>query len=292
METILFEPPKSIRSALLPFQQEVLIVPVGDVQYGAQGCDFDRFARHIQWAAAKPNAYFLGMGDFVDFASPSNRGRLKASLQLGDLYETVEDALDDIALGHVDDVMRVLAPTRGRWIGWLEGHHFWEFKDGITSDQLFARKLDAPFLGTSALLEIRFRRPDREHSKRSDAAFRIWCHHGHSTGSARTQAAPLNALEHIVKAFDADVYLVGHYHRKVAAKLPRIAARFPKGGGKGRLVHKNMVVACTGSFLRGYDAGYVEKRMLAPTALGGVAIWARPRWDHEGYAEVDIDVSL
>lgn len=275
--------------------EEVLIVPIGDLQYGSAQCDFDRFRRHVEWAAAQPNAYFLSMGDMVDLASPSNRGKLKAALADESLYDTVEDALDEIAEQHLQRILDVLLPTRGRWLGFLAGHHFWTFQDGTTSDQRLAQAMEAPFLGYSSMVEVRFKpRSEKRRIHRKPPSFVIWAHHGHSAGTSQLQSAPINRLEHIVKAFEADVYLVGHYHKKVAAKLQRLALQ-PTTSGKPKLVYKNLILACTGSFLKGYEegaGGYAEQRMLTPTALGGVVIWARPRFDREGYATVDLDVSL
>jgi hypothetical protein len=32
--------------------------------------------------------------------------------------------------------------------------------------------------------------------------------------------------------------------------------------------------------------------MMNPVTLGGIVIWARPKYDRDGYASVDLDVSL
>lgn len=274
-----------------------MIVPLGDLQYGSEACDFDRFKRHVEWAVALPNAYFLGMGDYVDFGSPSNRASLRALIEKGELYDTAQDLVDNAAQAHLEELLEVLEPTKGRWLGLLEGHHFWTFADGTTSDTRLCQALGAPFLGTCALVQVRFRQAKPTHKQAP--SFVIWCHHGR--GSGQMQGSPLNKLEQVTKAFDADVYLIGHHHKKASAKMQRLAGIWGPTG-KGRLLHKNVIIAGTGGFLKGYmqgskrgsvaRGGYVEQGMMVPVALGGVVIWARPKQEHGGYASVDLDISL
>lgn len=272
-------------------------MPVGDLQLDPKlkgkerSADVERFKRHIQWGVDH-GAYYLGMGDYVDVMSPSNREAWKAAR----LYDSVQDAMEKAATEVEDELYDILAPTRGRWLGLLEGHHFFPHEDGTTTDTRLAQFLGTPFLGTCALVQVKFK-PEGKHKPPS---FTIWAHHGRAGG--KLLATPINQLESVLKSFEADVYLVGHHHKKVAGKYPVLKAEFPERGGKARLVHKNRILACTGSFLRGYmegsqregraRGGYVEAGMLNPVALGGVVIYARPKYNHDGYAEVDLDVSL
>ncbi|KKK58210.1 hypothetical protein LCGC14_3046710, partial [marine sediment metagenome] len=135
--------------------------------------------------------------------------------------------------------------------------------------------------------------------KKNSALAKIWYHHG--VGSGQTAGSPLNRLEHIAKTFYADIYLMAHQHRKVSTKIPFIDY---EAGPKGAITStsRNRILACTGGFLRGYDlgtknplghpaAGYVEKAMLTPTALGGVMLSIRPRM-RNGRILVDVDISL
>lgn len=256
-----------------------------------RAADFDKFKRHIQWGLDH-GAVFIGMGDYVDVMSPTNREKYK---QAG-FYDSVQDAMESKATEVEDELMEVLEPTKGRWLGLLEGHHYFPHDDGTTTDTRLAQFLGTSYLGTCAMVQVKFE-PEGKHAAPS---FTIWAHHGHSGG--KLLSTPLNQLESVLKSFDADVYLVGHHHKKVAGKYPFLKAEFGNHGGKPKLVHRNRILACTGSFLKGYQEGsqregraqgsYVEKGMMNPVALGGIAIWARPRYDREGYGSVDLDVSL
>lgn len=285
---------KTAKSRLLPME-ETLIIPISDLQYGSTGCDLDRFERLIKWGV-KNNAYYIGLGDMVDFASPSNRSTIRSNKESGYLYDSTVDILDQGADKALETVKNILKPTKGRWLGMLQGHHYYIFADGTTSDTRLCQFLECPFLGDSAFVQVRFK-PKKE-NKYKAPAFTIMAYHG--AGGGGTQAAPLNKLEQLMKAFDADVYLTGHHHKKTTCKAQRIVPEF--GNGKARLLHKNVILACTGSYLKGYEVGsqrdgraqggYVERAMMNPVALGSVALWARPRYVNNGYATVDLDISL
>lgn len=259
-------------------------MPVGDIQWSARDAEvaMGMLKRHIKWGVER-GAWFLGMGDYIDFMSPSNRVRYSAA----GLYDTTRKTVDDKAHSLVEDLwLKALKPSRGRWLGLLEGHHFHEYRDGTTSDQELAGMLDTPFLGSCAFVRLVL-----QMSKTRKAPVTIWCHHG--VGGGVTLGAPLNKLEKLLTSWDADIYLMGHHHKKVAGPIDRIEPTWGEGNQKtAGLIHRTKIIACTGSFLKGYAAndkdgkvprgGYVEQRMLNPVALGGVLVKIRPRWADAG----------
>ena len=70
---------------------------------------------------------------------------------------------------------------------------------------------------------------------------------------------------------------MGHQHKKVATPIDELFY-----SRDGRMLHRTKLLACTGSFLKGYldnsmsegRAGgtYVEKGMMTPVSLGGIVI--------------------
>ena len=274
----------TVAAKRLPWR-EVLVLPVGDLQLGAPGADLDRFKRHIQWGI-EHDAYFLGMGDYVDVASPSNRQALKAA----HVYDSVEEALEEVAANAVEKFLSLTKGSEGRWLGVLEGHHFWPFMDGTTSDTRIASALKAPFLGTCAFVRLKFA-DDSQHR----ITCTIWAHHGE--GSGATQAAPLNKLERIVTAFDADVYLIGHYSRKSTAPMSRLYMT-----DKGTLKHKKLILAATGGFVKAYEqgsklqgrarGGYAERGMMTPVALGAPVLYIRPARNSDGSTRLDLNCEV
>ena len=217
------------------------------------------------------------MGDFIDMESPSNRKKLRES----GFYDSVVDAIDAKAEELEEELQKILKPTVGRWLGLLEGHHYHIHQDGTTSDQRFASFLKAPFLGTCAYINLTFKPNNKSHGR---PKVLIWAHHGRSGG--KLISSPLNQLEHVVRGFDADIYLLGHHHKAVAGKLARMYAQF--NTTVGYLKNKEMIIACTGSFLKGFVEGvkrdgrpgglYPEAAMMNPLALGVIKLWIRPTY--------------
>lgn len=282
-------------------QDEVLLMPVGDVQwYGDEkGVALGMLQRHIQWGVDH-GAWFLGMGDYIDAFSPSNRQRIRSAA----LYDTANAVIEAKAKELVDELYeKALAPSKGRWLGLLEGHHFLQMGSGITTDQMLADKLGARFLGTSAYVRLQFRRGSKgskAHSMPSGQVL-IWCHHGCGTG--QTPAAVLNKLKAMASGFEGDIFLMGHLPRKVNEPMDRLEPIYPAVGREPFLVHRTKVLAGTGGFMKGWVAGsrqgivprggYPEQGMMAPAALGGILVRIRPRWKVESGHDVWLpDISV
>lgn len=273
--------------------EPALIMPIGDIQWSGRDAEvaMGMLKRHVQWGVDN-GAYFLGMGDYIDFMSPSNQAKFKSA----GFYDATVQSVDDKAHSLMEDLFKqALSPSKGRWLGLLEGHHFHEYKTGITTDMELAEMLDAPFLGTSAFVRLVFNR-----SKTSVGNVVIWCHHGN--GSGKSLGAPLNKLEQMMGSHDADIYLIAHHHKKVAGPVDRIVPVWGQGNSQPSLTHRTKIIACTGGFLKGCVAGsrqgkiprggYVEKGMMNPVALGGILVKVRPRWDKSAGWMPDINVEL
>lgn len=287
--------PEFLTSARMKWDRQ-LIIPIGDIQLQANrdAVDLDRLRADIEFGV-KHGAWFIGMGDYIDQESPSNR---KALVSAG-FYDSIRDALDLQAEQLEDELKAILKPTIGRWLGLLEGHHYHVHQDGTTTDVRLAQYLKAPFMGTSAYVSLEFD-PEGENGKRSSVGkqrINIWCHHGRAGG--KLIASPINQLEHVVKGFDADIYLVGHHHKASAARISRIYPSF--GKRVGMLRHQTSYLVACGAYLRGWVPGhqadgragglYAERGMMNPLALGGVRIWIRPYVIH-GIGKTEITVEI
>lgn len=264
---------------------ETLVMPVGDIQWVGDEKEvaLKMLQKHLQWGVDR-GAYFIGMGDYIDTFSPSNRGRLSQAL----LYDTAMKGVDKMALDLTDELfLAALSPSKGRWLGLLEGHHYHQFRDGGTSDQYLAQKLDAKFLGSSAYVRLMFASGTRRGS------VLIWAHHG--VGSGVSIAAPLNKLAPVMRGFEADIYIIGHFTSKDGKPIDRVEPVFRKKGNPPILVHRTKLLVASGGFMKGYVPGarqgsvprgnYVERGMMLPAALGGPLIRIKPRWKRVAGAE-------
>lgn len=267
----------------------VSIVPIGDIQLGAQGVDLRVLREDIERGLSLPNPVFIGLGDYIDVASPSGRQKIRNA----DFYDSVLEALNDRTKQQLDELMTILKPTVGLWAGVLQGHHYMDFEDGTTSDTMLAKFLQTDFLGDSAFLRFRWKRGG------TSSKLDVFCTHG--TGSGQTQSAPLNKLERFAGGVHADLYLINHYARRGAQPADVLSLSH-----NGNLEAKTIFYMSTGGYMRAYEQGskkagrpqgsYVEKAMMKPTALGGgyVTCTPRRRKNSEGIEihEIEMEVTV
>lgn len=278
--------PKLVKSQTLPGMREVRIAPIADIQYGAAGCDVKRLERHIKWALDQ-GCHFVGVGDYTDVMSPSNRRKWLSINR--EFYDSFTEAIEDKMDSQVKELQKILAPTRGRWLGLVRGHHYFPFADGTETDTRLADYLGCEFLGDSGVIMIEM--------GLATARLMLW----HGSGSGQTAGAMLNKIEHGAKRWNVHVAVMAHQHQKPTK--PDVMMDFGRDlRGNPILVHQNRYYVGAGSFLRGYQQGtknavglpegsYVEKAMLPPVALGAPIIYLRPR-KRDGVWAVDINVSV
>lgn len=245
--------------------QRVVVAPVGDLQYSGKSGPTaqDHIKRHIEHCL-KYDAWFIGLGDYIDFLSPSNRKRLAAAA----LYDTASEVIHEKAHELVDELYdTLLKPTTGRWLGLLEGHHLYE-GNGETSDQWLAEKLKAPFLGTSAYVKL-------------EPSGVVLCAH-HGLGGGVLPAAPINKLYHWSAGLHgADIYLTGHCTKLSVARLSRPTPNWDKD--LPDLRHDDVFLVSTGGFSKSsmvrHKAGriprgdYAEQAMMTPSPLAAPLIF-------------------
>lgn len=270
---------------------EILIMPLGDIQWigDKNDIEYDLLQERVAWGV-KHGCYFVGMGDYLDTFSPSNRERLNGAA----LYDTAKKGIDKMASDLVVQLYKdVLRQTKGKWLGLVEGHHFHTYRSGGTTDQHLCTLLDAKFLGTTAFIRLIL----TLHNVRMPVT--LWVQHGN--GGGKRMAAPLNQLDQLPGFFEADIYLIGHHTRQVGGPMVRLEAEWGKTGG--RLVARKKIVACTGGFMRGYIEGsrdggtprgnYVEQKSLLPTALGTPVVKILPkRFMRDGVTSFTYDLRL
>ena len=253
----------------------VTITPIGDLQWNGDESQIasTHFHEHVQKVLSLPHPLFLGTGDYVDFASPSNREAL-ASVRL---YDNARKAVGDTALSLADECYtKLLEPTRGKWLGMLSGHHYYPLITGGTTDTYLAGKLGAPFLGVDAVVRVSFQDKERNHHSQF---LDIWCHHG--TGSSKKPWGPLLKRTDLATNWDCDVFVMGHMTKKAKADVNRVYPVFsPKGAW---LNHKSIHLVGAGGWSKAFAVGsaegtYVERGMLLPVVLGAPIIHVRPKW--------------
>jgi len=270
-----FEPKVLAKENFSEEMKEFTIVPVGDLQLidpeveEYNSVALNSFKDHMSYVEDNyPNVHYIGMGDYIDYMSPSNR----ESVEKAKIYSPSRSYIALAGRRLADDFLDLMAHTEGRWLGILNGHHFVGFKDGTNSDQYIASALQAPYLDKCGYVTMRFQRPD----DKNRGTINIWAHHG--TGSRKY---PVGKLVDSVVPFwpEGDIYLMGHMHECDYKKVQRMIAR------GGRIVENNAIAAVTGGWLKGYVEDvttYVEEKMLSPKAIGAPVIVVRTYQDTSG----------
>lgn len=252
------------------FNEPIYLIPFGDVHRSSPMCDQERWGEFLDWAKTKPRCYFLGMGDYDDLGSSSER------LLLGHkaLHDSTVQTLESLYLKHTMRLAKEIEFMRGRLIGLMEGNHYGEFQNGTTTTQKLSEILGCKYLGVSTFIRLSLAMGGRTTSSSVD----VWAHHG--KGAARLVGGSLNRVEQMLEAAEADICLMGHDHKKSIGTKTRF--RLVHGNGSVRLSHRKVLIGRTGSFLKGYEEGqpsYIADAAMNPTDLGVIKLELTPRRD-------------
>lgn len=274
-------------------KQKFYIIPFGDVHFGADlhyDEKFDEWCKKTAEFAKRNNVYFLGMGDYLDLASTSER----AILDNKALHSTTRVTFDDMYRKYVRRFADKISFMKGKIIAMVNGNHFSNLTTGINTDQLLCEYLNCHYAGVSCFIRVFV----KNKIKRGNH-FDIWAHHG--LGGGRTAGASIMKLEHMMRVATADVYLMGHDHTKKASMDSVLSLSDSRSGLTLR--NRKIILARTGSFLRGYvhdKQSYIADAALPPTDLGTVLITCEPIRVSEkvrnktikDYTDIDLTVSF
>lgn len=262
------------------YGEVIYLIPFGDVHRSSPMCHEEKWLEYLAWAEKKPRCFFLGMGDYDDLASTSERFLLTDKK----LHDSTIKTLENLYLNNVKRFAKECAFMKGRLVGLLGGNHYGEFQTGITTDQKLAELLGCKYLGVNALIRLSLERSGKNH------AIDIFAHHGR--GGGRTVGGSMNPVQQMSRNAEADIYLQGDNHQKDAHHEVRLGLRQSKTGL--RLVQRKIVMARTGSFLKGYEENcpsYIVDAALPPTDLGVVKIELTPhRRERNGTEEYSVDI--
>ena len=265
--------------------QPFRLIPIGDIHFDTDECDKDRLSDLLRWIEAEERngavVRLCGLGDYLDFMSPSNRARYSAA----ELYETTRQTIEQRVWDNIKEFRAFVAPLRSRMLFMLTGHHVYRFGVekvsgiwlGRTTDQWIAHQLRADFAGDGVAL-VRLQLP---HSQYID----VLAYHG--SGGAQTPGGRVQKRMKFAEiAPTAHIVISGHDNAKLA--YPRSGLDYSQGSIKRYVVG-------SGSFQRAYqsgtDAGYAERGGMVPADLGVVVINVqvverRGRWRVDFHASV------
>lgn len=239
------------------------LMPFGDLQAGSPVFCRQKWDEYVAAVKARKNVITIGMGDYTDHFRPTIQGRLRASLDIES-----GKTLDDMHRKHIKkEVLPLLKPVidNSFCLGLLGGHHDMTYSDGTNSTQYLCQQLNVPYLGDGeCMLRVHLKPGTQMYT------FDIWATHGDGNGAA--VGSNVNKLQRMLAHMDADILLRGHSCDKFIFQEPHyyLSQTHPP-----RLRQRNRLIANTGSFSDGRsekETTYVEKKNLAPKALGWVEI--------------------
>lgn len=235
------------------------LVFLGDIHYGSYQFAEDEFESFLLKVADLPSPYIIGMGDYVDLGSTSER-KILGTAALHESTASTLDQLNKTTTAELCDIIREF--TDAPFIGLVEGNHYGDLKSGGTTTNFMAERLGTKYLGVCSLIRC----PIRADSVRS--AIDIFVHHG--KGAGQTPGGSMNALKKMCNIALADIYAMGHDHQRYA--LGDTCFYLDQGG---ILKERRRLYIRTGSFLRGYkdgEASYIVDNAYNPVEMGGIII--------------------
>ena len=233
------------------------LIPIGDMHVGNINCDLDLAQSVCDYVEAKPNALWIGMGDYADAISPGEKRYNINSID--PVYNTADKQYKKI--------QQMFEPIKDKCVGLLDGNHdtthaHYHHHNYVDT---MAYNLGTDYLTIDAHITLVFARG------RAKSAVRMYAHHGWS--SSRKAGGRVNNFNDMSDLFPMlDMYLMGHTHDRGPIQ-PRTQLEV---NDAGQLVHKDMEFVFTGSYLKGYVDGtssYIEAKAYKPTTLGAPIVY-------------------
>jgi predicted phosphodiesterase len=258
------------------YGKPIHLVIFGDVHRDSPNHAESKWQEFLAYSRKLKSALFLGMGDYVDSASSSERACFERCGD--DLHESTKKDLQMLAAEKVRLIARELAFARGKIIGMLNGNHYFSFTDGTNTDQKICGELGCFYLGVSCFVRLLFN-DGNNHGTSLD----LWAHHG--TGAGRLLGGSINRVDQMREHAEADVYIMGHDHKRAAVPAtPRLSLTSDRRDGLSLKTRQQWLVR-SGSFLASYrdgESNYNVDAGRGPCSLGHVELIITPRRESTG----------
>lgn len=258
----------------------------GDIHRDTKNCDVERWKWFLKRAkeSMNDNTYFIGMGDYHDFASTREKKYLESGV-----HESTTRLFDEVAEKHNRDLAGEMSFMRGRVLGLIEGNHSWNFEGGKTSTEDLAERLDSKDMGWLCHYTLVVRSSGSH--KFNQAIHMVLCHGkagGKTAGITINQVADLKPLFPV-----ADIYCMGHDHQRGAWPSTCLV---PTNGPHGyKIKQKRQMLCRSGTFVKAYQDNsnsYEIFRLYKPSDLGALKVTIGFHRDQSGGEErVITDIS-
>jgi len=115
----------------------------GDVHRDSPDHADGKWKRFLEYAKSQKNAYFFGMGDYLDSTSTSERDCLGSISPK--MHDTFRKDIELLQMAKIELIAKELSFMKGKIVGMLNGNHYFNFQSGISGDQKLCELLGSLF---------------------------------------------------------------------------------------------------------------------------------------------------
>ena len=232
--------------------KKIIIAPLYDIHYGAEGCDEKKFDEYLSWIAKTENVFCILGGDNLENALADSPG--------GSIFEQMVRPQRQVT-----QFEEKIAPISHKILWALPGGHEERSKKRSDLDPLWfvCRDLGIPYYNQPIFADILW----------NGYVFSFYCHHGIT--NSRTEGGKLNAANRPLAYTEFTMfYIMGHVHDEVTNPSIRICRerKFDENGNLSefRLVEKEQYVVIAPAFYK-YWGTYAARSGYFPPSSGAVA---------------------
>jgi hypothetical protein len=248
----------------------VSFVHTSDEHVGAFNTDESLMQRVVTRIKDDPQCYWWDTGDTCELITMSDP-RFEAGQMPG--WFTF-DMLRDPVKAETDRFASIFRPVSSRCLASVSGNHehsIQKYSERDVYNEVW-EKVGLPQerrLGQAGFLRLRFVSGEK-------VLWRVTVFMHHGTAGGNTKSSIMRQLESLPKAYNADIYCMGHSHKKVASSDQRVSM----DDTTGRVSINKVYYSAAGSYMLGAvtdaDGHYSERRLLYPQDAGPVEIRIYP----------------
>lgn len=231
------------KQALLKLKNNILVVnnsyielvPIGDIHWGAWGCNEALFRKQIAYIEANENCVAIGVGDWLDMVTYHSKG----------LVGKQKKDADNQYFG----ILKMLQPIKHKILFALSGNHEARTAKCGAPDVMaqICHDLGVEYRGLDSYFAFKFPKT------------MVYCYAGHGSGGGATAGAKINRLINMHWQYpNADIIISGHTHSMTSEIKP-----LPFLTPYGKVASKLQYLICCGSMLESTE-GYAKANFYAP----------------------------
>ena len=269
----------------IQYDDKLRLRGLSDAHIGARAAEEKRLKKDIDTILSEKDSYVILLGDQVEAIVRQDLVRFN----IKSVREDLVDEVDSLLNAQLREAIKTFKPLadEGRIIGALMGNHELQVKKRFSFDlhSELCERLHIKNLGYSCMIRIQ----TKKGKKATTRALNVYCHHGHG-GTGRKSGASINRMEDLAGEWDADIFLMGHNHKRHTSKQPLLGMT---SNGIPRLVEKSQVFIRTGGYYKTYQEG-VDPSYGEIAGYKGVYIGEPPYvdiWEEGHYHDIKMKVT-